>query len=162
MACPCVGKALLPILAVVGVGVAGFGGYNYMTTGCVLGKGEAAILPAALPAGEHASDHKGGCCPLGEASAEVMTVKADAPAAKKDGCCGGSGQRADGGECCGGCTDNKTDCADKAAEACTDKKAADCADKAAASCSDKKTDCSDKSECAETKVADKAPANQPS
>jgi hypothetical protein len=178
MACPCVGKALLPLLAIVGVGVAGFGGYNYMTTGCVMGSGEAALLPAALPADAPASKHAGGCCPLGEASADVMTVKADVPAAKKDGCCGGTGQRADGGECCGGCTDNKAECADKAATACADKaaectdkaamactdKAAECTDKAAMACTDKKADCEGKSECEQTKVAETspAPAKQPS
>ncbi|MDX2018465.1 MAG: hypothetical protein SFY95_12610 [Planctomycetota bacterium] len=163
MACPCIGKALLPLLAVVGVGAAGFGGYNYMTTGCVLGKGEAALVPAALPAGAKDAAHKGDCCPLGEASADVMTVKADAPAAKKEGCCGGSGQRADGGECCGGCTDTKTECTDKAATACTDK-AAECTDKAATACTDKKAECEGKSECGETKVAETspAPAKQPS
>lgn len=89
-------------------GLAALGGYNFTTTGCVLGLGcdtgvsEASVLPVA-GAGDS-------CCSLGEAAGEVTLV---AETAKAETCCRGE-EFAEA--CCGG---GGACCAD----ACTEEKA---------------------------------------
>jgi len=64
---------------------------------CKAGKAEAAMINAA------ATEKASGCCKASKA--EVAVINAAATEKADSGCCKGSGERADGKACCGGCKD---------------------------------------------------------
>jgi hypothetical protein len=154
---------LAPVLAVLGLGALGFGGYNYVTTGCPMGSCESTTATVMQTAAGTVDSHSGGCCPLG---AEVKTVKAE-------------------GDCATSCSDKSvmavSSCSDKAAS-CSDK-VASCSDKSEAMvttvaanstsecckgeefkasgkcCKDTGAGCEDKAACADKGCSDKTEAN---
>lgn len=75
---------------------------------CKAGKAEAAVINAA------ATEKASGCCKSGKTEAALINAAATEKA--DSGCCKGSGQRADGKACCGGCKDKA-----KAAEPIAEK-----------------------------------------
>lgn len=102
----------------------------------VLGATYPVAVPAAFYDNTAAMDDAklvgAGCCPSGAAKSNKMEctskatmINASATSESASGCCKGSGQRADGKACCGGCKDKAT--TTKAAEPIAEKPATDAA-----------------------------------